>query len=140
MEKKPDVVIAAETPIQVHLNAGQEYLYCTCGLSGGQPFCDQSHFGTTHAGGMPFTAVKSGPALLCRCKHTDSAPFATVRTRSSELGEKNTGQRPVFFSLLKSSLKGELFGIIKKKAREEEIGERKGEVGTGQTARRGMIQ
>ena len=27
------------------------------------------------AGGMPFTAVKSGPALLCRCKHTDSAPF-----------------------------------------------------------------
>ena len=39
MEKKPDVVIAAETPIQVHLNAGQEYLYCTCGLSGGQPFC-----------------------------------------------------------------------------------------------------
>lgn len=84
MKKKPDVVIAAETPIQVHLNAGQEYLYCTCGLSGGQPFCDQSHFGTTHAGGMPFTAVKSGPALLCRCKHTDSAPFATVRTRSSE--------------------------------------------------------
>lgn len=75
MEKKPDVVIAAETPIQVHLNAGQEYLYCTCGLSGGQPFCDQAHFGTTHAGGMPFTAVKSGPALLCRCKHTDSAPF-----------------------------------------------------------------
>mgnify|MGYP001024688957 FL=1 len=75
MEKKPDVVIAAETPIQVHLNAGREYLYCTCGLSGVQPFCDQSHFGTTHAGGMPFTAVKSGPALLCRCKHTDSAPF-----------------------------------------------------------------
>ena len=85
MEKKPDVVIAAETPIQVHLKAGQEYLYCTCGLSGGQPFCDQSHFGTTHAGGMPFTAVKSGPALLCRCKHTQTAPpFATVRTRSSE--------------------------------------------------------
>ena len=130
MEKKPDVVIAAETPIQVHLNAGQEYLYCTCGLSGGQPFCDQSHFGTTHAGGMPFTGASTQTA----------PPFATVRTRSSELGEKNTGQRPVFFSLLKSSLKGELFGIIKKKAREEEIGERKGEVGTGQTARRGMIQ
>jgi hypothetical protein len=46
----------------------------------------------------------------------------------------------VFFHLSKSSLKGELFGIIREKAREEEIGERKGEVGTGQTARRGMIQ
>lgn len=75
MEKKPDVVIAAETPIQVHLNAGQEYLYCTCGLSGGQPFCDQSHFGTTHAGGMPFTAVKSGPALLCRVQAHRQRPL-----------------------------------------------------------------
>lgn len=104
MEKKPDVVIAAETPIQVHLNAGQEYLYCTCGLSGGQPFCDQSHFGTTHAGGMPFTAVKSGPALLCRCKHTDSAPL--LRRYAHEAlnrGGKNTGQRPVFFHPVKKA-------------------------------------
>ena len=99
MEKKPDVIIAAETPIQVHLKAGQEYLYCTCGLSGGQPFCDQSHFGTTHAGGMPFTAVKSGPALLCRCKHTDNAPFATVRTRSSEpRRKKHRTASGVFFA------------------------------------------
>ena len=128
MEKKPDVVIAAETPIQVHLNAGQEYLYCTCGLSGGQPFCDQSHFGTTHAGRMPFTAVKSGPALLCRCKHTDSpAPFPTVPPKPHKA--KKTPHSPRCF-----------YFLIKKKAREEEIGERKGEVGTGQTARRGMIQ
>jgi len=75
MEHKKDVVIAATTPIEVELEAGKEYCYCTCGLSGGQPFCDHSHFGTTHDGGMPFVAEKSGPAHLCRCKHTSNAPY-----------------------------------------------------------------
>ena len=75
MEIKKDVVIAAKTPIQVELEAGKEYCYCSCGLSGGQPFCDSSHFGTTHVGGMMFTAEKSGPAFLCRCKHTGNAPY-----------------------------------------------------------------
>lgn len=75
MERKDDVVVAAKTPIKVELEEGKEYTYCTCGLSGNQPFCDMSHFGTTHDGGMKFTAGATGPAMLCRCKHTKTPPY-----------------------------------------------------------------
>ncbi len=74
MADKNDIIIAAKTPIKVDLEEGKTYTYCTCGLSGGQPFCDNSHFGTTHEG-LVFTAEKTGPAFLCRCKHTGNAPY-----------------------------------------------------------------
>ena len=84
MENKKDVVIAAKTPIKVDLEAGKEYCYCTCGLSGGQPFCDNSHFGTTHDGGMTFTAEKSGPAFSAAASTPATPPTATGPTPSSD--------------------------------------------------------
>lgn len=65
--------VAADSPIQVELEAGKKYAYCTCGLSANQPFCDGAHKGT---GFVPevFEAAESKTAYFCRCKQTCDAP------------------------------------------------------------------
>ena len=72
-EKKP--FVPDVKPIEVELVEGKTYEWCACGLSGGQPFCDHSYFGTTHQHGVTFTAEKSGPAKLCMCKNTKTPPY-----------------------------------------------------------------
>ena len=66
--------VAATHPIPVELDEGKTYAFCTCGESGGQPFCDGSHKGTGFAPKL-FKAEKTGTAYLCQCKHTGKAPF-----------------------------------------------------------------
>ena len=70
-----DPIIAGKGPVTVDLEAGKEYVWCSCGLSGHQPFCDSSHFGTTHQDGVHFTPEKSGKAHLCMCKRTKTPPY-----------------------------------------------------------------
>ncbi len=67
-------VIADRKPVTVELEAGESYLWCRCGRSATQPFCDGSHRGTEFAP-LSFTAEESGPATLCQCKYTGNAPF-----------------------------------------------------------------
>ena len=67
-------IIAARTPVTVELKAGKEYLYCTCGRSSDQPFCDGSHEGTDFTP-MSFTVEEDRRAALCRCKRTNDPPF-----------------------------------------------------------------
>ena len=69
---KPE--IAAKTPIEVTLDAGEEIWFCTCGKSDSQPFCDGSHKGTGLAP-LGHTPEESGPAWLCQCKQTSTPPF-----------------------------------------------------------------
>lgn len=38
--------ISQRCPYNVQLIPGKEYLYCVCGLTKTQPFCDGSHEGT----------------------------------------------------------------------------------------------
>ncbi|MEL6658444.1 MAG: sterol desaturase family protein [Bacteroidota bacterium] len=61
-------------PLMVQLEKGEFYLFCQCGFSQNQPFCDGSHHGTA-AKPLRFQAKKSGPARLCACKRSASAPF-----------------------------------------------------------------
>ena len=61
-------------PTKVDLKEGERYLFCQCGLSQNQPFCDGSHHGTKFKP-LLFTAQRSGPARLCNCKRTGAAPF-----------------------------------------------------------------
>ena len=69
-----DPVIAQKKPFLVELKVGRNYLWCTCGRSAKQPYCDGSHAGTSF---MPlrFAAKEDGEAVLCGCKHTRTPPF-----------------------------------------------------------------
>lgn len=61
-------------PITVELKKGEKYLWCRCGRSKSQPFCDGSHHGTKFKPVL-FVAKKDGPAKLCNCKLTGSSPY-----------------------------------------------------------------
>lgn len=70
----PAPTVAARTPISVTLEQGKEYVYCACGRSADQPFCDGSHEGSGFTP-LSFVAESSGRALLCRCKQTATPPW-----------------------------------------------------------------
>lgn len=58
----------------VDLDPDKEYLWCACGYSKTQPFCDGSHQGTEFQPKM----VKVGEAMtlyLCGCKRTQDPPY-----------------------------------------------------------------
>lgn len=66
--------IAAAKPCLVALVEGERYLWCSCGLSKTQPFCDNSHIGTRFKPVL-FRAQESDEELLCACKRTQTAPY-----------------------------------------------------------------
>ena len=67
-------MIADNKPSKVTLTKGEEYYFCTCGKSAGQPFCDGSHAGTNFSS-KPFKAEVDGDAYLCACKQSANFPF-----------------------------------------------------------------
>ncbi|MEB3322244.1 MAG: glutamate synthase-related protein [Synechococcaceae cyanobacterium] len=85
-------VVAATTPITVTLEAGREYLYCSCGRSADQPFCDGSHRGTGFTP-LPFRVEKDRRAALCRCKRTADAPYCDG-SHADLAGDRPEGSQP----------------------------------------------
>jgi len=65
--------IAARQPAEVTLEAGETYFWCSCGLSGNQPFCDGAHAGTSFSP-VRFTPENTDTYYLCQCKLTDESP------------------------------------------------------------------
>ncbi|MBB4285428.1 CDGSH iron-sulfur domain-containing protein [Roseospira goensis] len=61
-------------PFEVTLKAGQRYLWCACGRSATQPFCDGAHKGSGLAP-RRFTAEADETVFLCGCKQTADPPF-----------------------------------------------------------------
>ena len=60
-------------PLQTKLAAGK-YLYCQCGYSKDQPFCNGSHHGTKQTP-LVFEMKKERTVSLCRCKKTKTPPY-----------------------------------------------------------------
>jgi mannose-6-phosphate isomerase-like protein (cupin superfamily)/CDGSH-type Zn-finger protein len=69
-----DPIIAHRKGFQVEVAAGKRYLWCSCGRSKTQPFCDGSHAGS---GFLPieFKAERVQDVIFCGCKHTRTGPF-----------------------------------------------------------------
>ena len=66
--------IADNKPKKVELVQNEEYMFCTCGKSKNQPFCDWSHAGTSFKP-INFKAEETGSAYLCMCKHSSNKPY-----------------------------------------------------------------
>jgi mannose-6-phosphate isomerase-like protein (cupin superfamily)/CDGSH-type Zn-finger protein len=54
---------------------GKTYLWCACGRSASQPFCDGSHKGTSFQPLRYVAAAGENEVLLCGCKHSQVPPF-----------------------------------------------------------------
>lgn len=54
-------------PVRVKLEAGEKYLFCTCGNSEDGVLCDGSHKGSTFVP-KEFIATRTAESYLCRCK------------------------------------------------------------------------
>lgn len=61
--------IADRKSAKIEVTAGQKYLWCSCGLSQTQPFCDGSHRGTDFKP-IIYTAERDGIVGFCLCKHS----------------------------------------------------------------------
>lgn len=75
-ELAPDFVFEKTTrnePVTLRLPPG-DYLWCACGYSKNQPFCDGSHHGTKQQP-VKFTLKKEMNCRLCLCKQCKKGPF-----------------------------------------------------------------
>ncbi len=68
-------VIAQTKPCHVDVEEGEQYAYCTCGLSDKQPFCNGAHKETGEFKPHVFIAEKSETLHLCGCKRTGKEPY-----------------------------------------------------------------
>lgn len=67
-------VVAFRKGYYHEIKAGQRYLWCSCGRSKTQPFCDGAHAGTDFLPVM-VKAKADEDVIFCGCKHTGTPPF-----------------------------------------------------------------
>lgn len=66
--------VAQKSPMEIEVEAGKAYFWCSCGKSQNQPFCDGSHKGSEF-NPVPWKAEESGTKWFCCCKQTNGQPF-----------------------------------------------------------------
>ena len=64
-------------PAIINVKAGKVYSWCTCGLSGTQPFCDHAHREIEGGNWKSIKVVfdKDEEVYFCQCKKTKTPPF-----------------------------------------------------------------
>ena len=67
-------IIANRKGFYYEVKAGKRYLWCSCGRSQTQPFCDGSHVGSEFLP-IAFKAERDEEVIFCGCKHTGTGPF-----------------------------------------------------------------
>ncbi|VDN06477.1 unnamed protein product [Thelazia callipaeda] len=78
----PEVGVCKDNkPIRLKLRKGEKYSWCSCGLSGRQPWCDGSHRseGLTALKPLHFEVEADGEYSLCGCKATQNRPLCDGR-------------------------------------------------------------
>jgi len=63
-----------DRPFRAQLAAGDLVVWCACGRSERQPYCDGSHRGTSFRP-MRYTVPQNLTVALCGCKQTKQPPF-----------------------------------------------------------------
>ncbi|MCE2991482.1 MAG: CDGSH iron-sulfur domain-containing protein [Candidatus Jidaibacter sp.] len=66
--------IALAKSIKIKVERGKTYMWCACGLSSTQPFCDGSHTGAGIAP-IPYIAEEDKIVGFCGCKHSKLGPI-----------------------------------------------------------------
>lgn len=66
--------VAQRKGFYYEVKAGQRYLWCRCGRSANQPFCDGSHEGTSFRP-LLFRAERDAEVIFCGCKQSGTKPF-----------------------------------------------------------------
>jgi CDGSH-type Zn-finger protein len=61
-------------PYKVRVKEGKTYVWCSCGLSATQPWCDGAHEGTSFEP-IFFEAQISGEFFMCGCKESENPPY-----------------------------------------------------------------
>jgi CDGSH-type Zn-finger protein len=67
-------VVAQKSPINVDVEEGKSYFWCSCGLSSKQPFCDGSHKETSFTP-IKYDATETTTRHFCACKATGNQPL-----------------------------------------------------------------
>ncbi len=69
-------IIAQKSPYKFDASEGTKKMWCTCGASENQPFCDGSH-GKKETGMKPMKCVfeEAKTYYLCGCKQTKNPPY-----------------------------------------------------------------
>jgi len=74
----PEPKSPQHAPYVINLEPGS-YIWCGCGLSKDQPFCDNSHKGTEYENSpnaaFLFELEEEKQVALCGCKHTKNPPY-----------------------------------------------------------------
>ncbi len=65
---------AAESPFITEVEAGKNYIWCSCGKSKRQPLCDGSHSGTDFTP-VIYKATETKKVAFCGCKVSSSQPL-----------------------------------------------------------------
>src|SRR5215813_5935766 len=63
-----------DRPFRAELKAGDLVVWCACGRSQRQPYCDGSHRGTSSRP-VRYTVPQNLTVALCGCKATKQPPF-----------------------------------------------------------------
>ena len=71
---KAPPLIANRKGYYYEVKAGKRYLWCSCGRSKSQPFCDSSHVGSDFLP-IAFKAERDEDVIFCGCKQTGTGPF-----------------------------------------------------------------
>ena len=72
MSEKPE--IAGVSPVMIDLKKGENYAWCSCGMSTNQPWCNGSHKKTSF-NPLIFSSEESEKSAICTCKHTKNPPY-----------------------------------------------------------------